>query len=63
VRKRTSFELAAGDQNAGPGRQLDRVHAEIDDAAETVAAVEGEDRFARVEPGQIAVAEARRFPP
>src|SRR5207247_2920575 len=57
LRKRTSLELTAGDQDAGAGRQVDRVRAEIHDADEAFATCEGEDRAGGREPLQAAVAE------
>src|SRR5882724_11516410 len=62
VRKRTSFELTAGEQNAGAVRQVDRIRAEVDEADEVLAACEGEDGFGRREPPQVAVTEGRDGP-
>ena len=44
VRERTSFELAAGDEDVGAGGQRDRVRAEVDEAGEALAAREREHR-------------------
>jgi hypothetical protein len=42
-RELTSFELIAGDEDVGADGKLDRVGTEVDDAGESLAALEGED--------------------
>ena len=46
VRKRTSFELTACEQNSGAVRQVDRARAKVDETDEVLAACEGEDGVA-----------------